>query len=93
MSSIPTGPAINLGNESYKYLACYTEATSGRALGAKLVAADDMTVPKCLDACIAYKYAGIEYRRECWCSNSFGTGSVAVADSECSMVCAGNPLN
>lgn len=92
-SPTPTGPIINPGNDNYTYLACYTEATTGRALNAKTIAADDMTVEKCLDACALYRYAGIEYRRECWCGNSFGAGSVPVANSQCSLTCAGNVFN
>lgn len=60
-----------------------------------------MTIPKCLSRCSAYKYAGVEYGRECWCGNtvnfngtvkegSGGTVGKNVSNSECSFKCPGN---
>lgn len=48
-----------------------------------------MTLAACQAYCSAYTYFGVEYARECYCGNSFGTGSTLVADSDCSMTCAG----
>ncbi|KAG0129679.1 hypothetical protein HOY82DRAFT_586064 [Tuber indicum] len=81
----PTGPTINPGNTNYTYLACYTEATTGRALSGKSLAADDMTVPKCLQACAGFRYAGLEYRRECYCGNTFNAGAVVAPSTQCSL--------
>ncbi|KAG0636289.1 hypothetical protein HOY80DRAFT_891585 [Tuber brumale] len=85
----PTGPTINPGNTNYTYLACYTEATTGRALSGKSLAADDMTVPKCLQACAGFRYAGLEYRRECYCGNTFNAGAIVAPSTQCSLTCMG----
>ncbi|CUS12732.1 unnamed protein product [Tuber aestivum] len=90
---LPTGPTINPGNANYTYLACYTEATAGRALSGKSLAADDMTVPKCLEACAGFRYAGLEYRRECYCGNTFNAGAVVAPSSQCGLTCMGYVFN
>lgn len=46
---------------------CYSEpqqGANGRALSDKRVAADDMTVAKCEEACKGYTYFGLEYYTE-----------------------------
>ncbi|PWW73981.1 WSC-domain-containing protein [Tuber magnatum] len=90
---MPTGPTINPGNANYTYLACYTEATTGRALSGKFLAADDMTVPKCLEACAGFRYAGLEYRRECFCGDTFSAGAVVAPSSQCGLTCMGYVFN
>lgn len=55
-----------------------------------------MTIEKCLSDCWMYKYAGVEYGRECWCGNVLsvaGTGltpGANVSNSECALKCPGN---
>ncbi|KAL8832686.1 MAG: hypothetical protein Q9170_004784 [Blastenia crenularia] len=90
-SSQTSGPTIVPGNTDFSYTACYTEATSGRALKTLAAANDSMTVEICLSACSAYQYAGVEYGRECWCDNSIAsTATKATAESQCTFKCAGN---
>lgn len=87
----PTGPSIHPGTAGFTHIGCYTEATTGRALGLKSLATDAMTVPMCIDFCSAYQYAGIEYGRECWCGNTFAAGAVlATPQTQCSMLCKGD---
>jgi hypothetical protein len=58
----------------------------------------DMTQAKCLEACWMYKYAGIEYGKECWCGNgpinwAGNTGATPggnATESECSKDCPGD---
>ncbi|KAL8727802.1 MAG: hypothetical protein Q9166_005794 [cf. Caloplaca sp. 2 TL-2023] len=90
-SSATSGPTIVQSNANFTYTGCYTEASSGRAL-TKLVKADDkMTVDMCLGLCYMYQYAGVEYGRECWCSDTLASTSVpAAAESQCNKVCPGN---
>ncbi|KAL8936038.1 MAG: hypothetical protein Q9216_005133 [Gyalolechia sp. 2 TL-2023] len=86
-----SGPTIVPGNADFSYTGCYTEATSGRALTKLAAANDSMTVQICLSACSEFKYAGIEYGRECWCGDTLASTSVpASAESQCSKVCPGN---
>lgn len=89
----PAGPTIVPGAAGYSHIGCYTEATSGRALGGKSLATDTLTVPMCIDFCSTnnFPYAGVEYGRECWCGSALGTGAV-LADNQatCSMTCKGD---
>ncbi|KAL6831798.1 WSC domain-containing protein [Trichoderma camerunense] len=90
-SPTPTGPVVNPGQDGYKSIGCYTEATDARAL-ANFIETANQTVADCLHACKAddYTYAGLEYGGECWCDNSFGKGSVPAPIEDCSMTCNGN---
>ncbi|RFU73805.1 wsc domain-containing, partial [Trichoderma arundinaceum] len=83
----PAQPAL-VGK--YNWYGCYTEGSTGRALSAKTYADDDMTLESCATFCAAYAYFGVEYSRECYCGNSFGTGSKLTAASDCSMTCGGD---
>lgn len=88
----PTGPVAPLTVGSYKYVSCYTEATNGRALTGKTVAADDMTLERCASNCTGFAYFATEYSRECYCGDSLNAGSINATDGNCLMTCAGNPL-
>ncbi|KAL8970463.1 MAG: hypothetical protein Q9183_001511 [Haloplaca sp. 2 TL-2023] len=90
-STSPTGPAVALPSASgFVHQGCYTEGTSGRALGDSLTAYDGMTVEKCAAFCSAYSYFGVEYMSECYCGDSLGVGAVPATDNGCSMACSGN---
>ncbi|KAL6695762.1 WSC domain-containing protein [Trichoderma pleuroticola] len=90
-SPTPTGPIVNPGQDGYRSIGCYTEATDARAL-ANFIETANQTVADCLQACKAdgYTYAGLEYGGECWCDNSFGKGSIPAPVEDCSMTCNGN---
>jgi hypothetical protein len=87
-SAGPSQPET-VGN--YEWYGCQTEATGMRALSAATYASDDMTLESCQAYCSAYTYFAVEYARECYCGNSFNTGSVAAPATECSMTCMGAP--
>ncbi|KAF3015627.1 hypothetical protein E8E14_011032 [Neopestalotiopsis sp. 37M] len=86
----------------YHYAGCWNEtteiadSTGARALpDISLAQAGTLTVEICLDFCAnnqstPYKYAGLEYSRECWCANRLSGLSVQLADSECNTACDGN---
>ncbi|XWW92620.1 hypothetical protein V2A60_000545 [Cordyceps javanica] len=86
----------------YAYHGCYNETTLAegsagtRALagGTSLVQADAMTVPACLRFCqdgdTKYRYAGVEWSRECWCAQSISGIAQKLDDAECNFPCAGN---
>ncbi|KAL8776823.1 MAG: hypothetical protein Q9194_002912, partial [Teloschistes cf. exilis] len=96
----PAGPSIKkaLGLGGWTYNGCYTEATQGRALSGlqNPVGGATLTLEKCAAACAGYTYFGTEYSGECYCSNSFGTGSVLATGGDdptqngCSMLCNGD---
>ncbi|WWD22710.1 hypothetical protein CI109_107203 [Kwoniella shandongensis] len=72
---------------------CMTEATNARALSGYSFASGSMTQDLCMQTCRSkgFNFAGIEYASECYCGNSFNTGSVAATDG-CTMACSGNKL-
>ncbi|EAA34781.3 WSC-domain-containing protein [Neurospora crassa] len=55
-----------------------------------------MTVEKCLGFCKGglekkgYRFAGLEYSRECWCASQLFSLSSKVADAECNLSCDGD---
>lgn len=58
---------------------------------------NNMTTKMCAEKCWEYNYSGVEYGRECWCSNTLNylgnTGAVPaknVTDSECKFLCPGD---
>lgn len=86
--AIPTIPSV-VGN--YNAYQCMTEATSGRALsGPSYADSASMTLESCAKFCNGYKYFGTEWSQECYCGNSFETGSKVAPASDCSMSCSGN---
>ncbi|KAI9774328.1 MAG: hypothetical protein M1840_004222 [Geoglossum simile] len=92
-SATPTGPVVVPGNANFTYAACYVEPTGGRALPKLVLAQDTLTVEICLQACFMYKYAGVEYGRECWCGDNLNANSVpAIAEAQCNVLCKGNQL-
>ena len=70
------------------------QEVSGRALVEKSTASDDMTIGKCLAFCGNYKYAGLEYGRECYCGNTLQNGaSLTSTSGQCVTPCAGMSTN
>jgi hypothetical protein len=76
----------------YKYSSCRTEASNEvRALSsATFVNATGMTNEYCSQRCSGFKYFGTEYGQECYCGDSFNTGSTVTSDSDCSFKCPGD---
>lgn len=68
---------------------CYKEASGSRALKGYSFSGNTMTQESCMAACQTrnFTYAGVEYGRECYCSNTLG-GPGAADDADCSMPCA-----
>ncbi|KAH8672637.1 hypothetical protein BGZ60DRAFT_282514 [Tricladium varicosporioides] len=94
ITSVTATPTLHIVPSAlgYTYYGCYTEGSGTRALNSAFSASDAMTVEQCITSCSSggYRYAGAEYGRECWCGDSFGTGSSLVLDGDCSMTCAGD---
>ncbi|CAD0107963.1 unnamed protein product [Aureobasidium uvarum] len=87
------------GSNGYSYAGCYNETTGiagtngDRALsGGKMETGDTTTVAVCLQYCgdSNYQYAGLEYSKECWCSNYLSALSTQLSASNCSLACVGN---
>ncbi|KAK3695397.1 WSC domain-containing protein [Podospora appendiculata] len=86
----------------YVYLGCYNETTAiagtsgDRALsgGTNEVKPGNMTVEMCLGFCATgatkYKYAGLEFARECWCAQQLSPLAKKQPDGECDLPCEGD---
>ncbi|CAG7847892.1 WSC domain-containing protein ARB_07867 {ECO:0000305} Flags: Precursor [Serendipita indica DSM 11827] len=81
----PTLPA------TWSYYGCVTDGAQ-RTLGAAGFESDTMTVEACVDFCDQrnYRYAGLEYSKECFCDNTFQNGATTAAASDCNMICSGD---
>lgn len=92
-SAAPSGTLTRVPTvSSFSYAGCWTEGTGSRALTGKGTAAGDMTLETCATFCAGYKYFATEYSAECYCGNTLHSTSANVSLSDCSMTCAGNPL-
>ena len=49
-----------------------------------------MTVEQCFAFCGTSSFAGLEYGRECWCSNVLNTYAEKLTDANCSLTCRGD---
>ncbi|KAK7924877.1 WSC domain-containing protein [Apiospora marii] len=89
----PTGPVQPPTVGKYSWYGCQLEV-GGRTLQLSAYADNGMTLESCSSFCSAAgaTYFGTEYGRECYCGNVFQTGPHPAPASDCSMLCAGNPL-
>lgn len=87
----PPKPAITAGG--FRYVDCFTEPGSSRALVDKASADSRMTADLCASLCVGYAFMATEYSSECYCGNTLQAGSVKATDGRCSMTCSGNPIN
>lgn len=88
-------PSSPQSANSYAYLGCYAEATTGRLLdGASYSNTTNMTVESCTAFCKANVpsggYAGVEYASQCYCAATLSRTLVEQPASSCDMVCTGN---
>ncbi|KKY27503.1 putative wsc domain-containing protein [Phaeomoniella chlamydospora] len=97
VSTSTDGPHTVQTAGTWTYLGCYTEGTNTRALNGREnpIVGADVSVEACTTACEGLSYAGVEYGGECYCGDTFGTGSVIVsgddpASNGCNMVCNAN---
>ncbi|KAH0526425.1 hypothetical protein TsFJ059_009745 [Trichoderma semiorbis] len=88
-------------SDKYKYFGCYNETTQvpgsadTRALGGGIQESlpGAMTVPTCLAFCgngaTEYRYAGLEWSRECWCAQTLSGIAEKLDDTACNYPCEG----
>lgn len=85
------GLSASSGTDKFSHLGCYTESSNGRALrGQETRDTTGMTVDKCSDFCVGFRYFGVEYGEECYCGNTLGAGSALTTPEKCDMECKGN---
>lgn len=86
---------VTAGGKSWSYSGCWTDSPSNRALGAyAFTNSTGMSIEVCATACAqrGYSWMGTEYAAECYCGTSAGpaNGAAKVADTDCTMRCAGD---
>lgn len=89
-TAAPT-PAIKPTVGGYTRVSCWTEGTGVRALSGASFAYDGMTLESCMSNCTGFDYWGTEYGRECYCGSSLHSSSSQAGQSDCNMVCSGDP--
>lgn len=77
----------------WEYYGCFTEATGQRALSSRASGSNEMTIAECAAFCSDYSFFGVEYAWECYCGNSFNSGSIEAPQAECNMICGGEECN
>ena len=96
-SATPAGPQLATNLPSGWSAAgngqnCIQEV-NGRALPDYSEASDDMTINKCINICSSrgFKLAGVEYSKECFCSQELRNGaSLDLISGQCNMGCGGD---
>ena len=77
----------------WAYSGCYNDDPTARVLSLWQTSNPNMTVQTCVWSCyeLGYSISGLEFREECFCSNSINNGgSLAQWDWECDLPCRGN---
>ncbi|TFK35711.1 WSC domain-containing protein [Crucibulum laeve] len=79
--------------DGWTSVGCYTDSRDSRTLRtASFTSVDDMTVSDCISFCATgnYKYAGLEFGRECYCDNNIHTPAAPANVADCNMTCTGD---
>lgn len=84
------GPTTDNGTTLYQYAGCYKENNPRRQLQTQIYTSANNTNEMCISKCSAagYKFAGTEYRQECWCGNN--RPKSVVDDANCYFECTGD---
>ncbi|KAK8088877.1 hypothetical protein PG997_003838 [Apiospora hydei] len=84
------------GSSKFVYGGCYLEtqglngSTSRTLKDESDIKPDQMTVAMCLDFCAKFRFAGLEWSRECWCGNEINLRATKKNDTDCDMACPGD---
>ncbi|KAK3324564.1 WSC domain-containing protein [Cercophora scortea] len=94
-------PYTDMTSQGFAFIGCAPEErrvtdAPGRTLSGALYASDTLTSEICMAFCAGrgYLYAGTEWRRECWCGNSYAPtrqpATTLASLANCNYPCAGN---
>ena len=79
---------------TFQHLECIIEpfanGFSGRALTDVQTSGTHMSAKVCAETCANYRYMGLEYSSECYCSNSVARGTGKDTQGACDYPCSGN---
>ncbi|KAH3847386.1 hypothetical protein DPMN_089707 [Dreissena polymorpha] len=70
------------------YLGCYKDSRDKRVLSIKLPDSDKNTPEECARRCSQYRYAGVEFKRLCFCGDVLTQTNQL--ETECREKCSGN---
>ena len=89
----PMPPSDCAGNRDMKPITCPPGDRQKDPMGQSLVCYHKLTTSSRLEECNAYctgyKYYGVQYGNECFCSNSYGSMGKG-SESDCNSKCSGN---
>ncbi|KAF3090160.1 hypothetical protein TWF102_009377 [Orbilia oligospora] len=83
---LPEPPRFNEGSDPWSLVGCHSDSTSNRAFPYSDTGST-MTVAKCLELAIGFKYAAVQGGNTCYWGDELT--SSAVDSSQCNSVCAG----
>ncbi len=75
---------------NFNYDGCYTDSIAQRVLTGSTITSPDMTLAACAAICADYKFFGVEYGSQCFCSMTLDVSGTKAPESECAMPCGGD---
>ncbi|XP_069125008.1 xylosyltransferase 1-like [Argopecten irradians] len=90
-SSLPNSCPFKGTHSKGHYLGCYSDNMQNRDLRFIKEFPEDNSPTKCTNFCLllGYAYAGLQYSKECWCGNHYGTHPME-DEGRCSSHCPGD---
>jgi hypothetical protein len=90
-TKLSADPSIPKSSGNYTFFNCVVDGANPRPLST-VQANDNMTVEACLKMADAggYKFAGLEYARECWMGNTIAGQPANASLTDCNMICKGS---
>ncbi|ODQ56240.1 WSC-domain-containing protein [Saitoella complicata NRRL Y-17804] len=87
-------PSTVVNPTNWTYMGCYGEYSNSRLLTHMMSTDDTMTVESCLALCQVsnYKYAGVEYATQCFCSDTEPPTTQVISAKSCYQTCVGDDL-
>ncbi|KAK4446244.1 hypothetical protein QBC34DRAFT_411784 [Podospora aff. communis PSN243] len=88
-----TQPTVKPSAGGFVSRGCRTDSPNARALTGGSAEAADMTVERCVQLAQGFRYAGVEFSRQCFWGNDFVSGSSEASADQCNMACGGSLLD
>ncbi|KAK0622800.1 hypothetical protein B0T14DRAFT_601476 [Immersiella caudata] len=88
-----TQPTVKPSADGFVSRGCRTDSSNARALTGGSADEPGMTVERCVQLAQRFRYAGVEFSRECFWGNDIASGSSETAADQCNMPCGGSLLD
>jgi len=93
----PNQGTLNWAPAGWSSLGCYTDSWPGARtlVGSSYTLNNMASTTDCIFTCLQgnFRFAGVEYGNECYCSNTVASTGTPALGSDCSTPCAGSPQN